>query len=62
MGDITQKTKEVQQMHKIGRFCAQPLMPPSHAPPTKPLATPISPTAPRKHDTGGKRVVGDITQ
>ena len=50
VGDTTQDRKECQQVHKMGAVMSttpmpKPLTQPSHAPPTKALATPNSPTA-----------------
>ena len=67
-GDITQERKEGQQVHKMGQVCApHPCHNPSHNPPMHcrktPFAQPNSHAATKKkHDTGGKRVVGDITK
>ena len=67
VGDITQERKEGQQVHKMGQVCApHPCHSPSRNPPMrhrqKHLPHPTHQLQQRKHDTGGKRVVGDITQ
>ena len=66
MGDKTQERKEGQQVHKMGRFCApHPCLNPSRNPrmrhQQKPLPQPTHQLRQRKHDMGGRRVVGDIT-
>ena len=67
VGDITQERKEGQQVHKMGQVCAPH---PCHNASRNPrmrhrqnlLHNRTHILRRRKHATGGKRVVGDITQ
>ena len=67
MGDITQERKEGQQVHKMGQVCAEH---PCHNPSRNPrmhcrqnlLHNRTYLLRQRKQGTGGKRVIGDVTQ